>query len=80
MKKIIFFAFYYILGTFLLLHYGPFILNNSSYPYFCVGCDFIPKSELIKWNLDYFYSVNGFLVGVLWPLYLLGLFVIMISS
>lgn len=80
MKKIIWFCVYYAIGVVLLLWIAPFVANKSSFPYYCIGCDFLPKSELLKWNLDYFFTLPGAIKVVLWPLYVIALFMITITS
>lgn len=80
MKNLLFFIFYYALGITLLIKYGQYINVNSGYGVTCVGCEFITKTELSKWTYEYFLTLPGFLVGVLWPLYFIGLFIIMVSS
>lgn len=80
MKKLINFAIYYAVGVVVLLWVAPFVLQKSSFPYYCLSCDFLPKSEIAKWNLNYFFTLPGAIKVILWPLYLIALFLVIITS
>ena len=80
MKKIINFVIYYAVGIAVLLWISPFVIQKSSFPNYCIGCEFLPKSELVKWNINYFFTLPGALKVILWPLYTIALILMIITS
>ncbi len=79
-RKLFYISLYFVGGYFILTTLSSFALSNSSFPYYCIGCGFISKKELLNWNLDYFLSTAGVHYILLWPIYMFLLMMVIITS